>query len=188
MGCMSQNYRLLNISNLSVRNFRISLLIYSGSLSGPRDHRVHSVKRPADLQLYCHRRNFSGRRLSSGMVKPDVCWESQGLYGNIGSEVIISSDSHNLSGRKIRHGRYDSRESTIHTNNVFKMRHHIAVTKQKPLGIHIWALRTAGARFLLRLLYEGNVFFWNCLLVLICFSKSNKKYVSGFKFPFNTIY
>ena len=33
MSCMSQNFRLFHISNLSVRNFRIFLLMYPGSLA-----------------------------------------------------------------------------------------------------------------------------------------------------------
>ena len=33
MSCMSQNFRLFHVSNLSVRNFRIFLLMYTGSLS-----------------------------------------------------------------------------------------------------------------------------------------------------------
>ena len=33
MSGMSQNFRLLHVSNLSVRNFRISLLMYTGSLT-----------------------------------------------------------------------------------------------------------------------------------------------------------
>ena len=33
MSCMSQNFRLFHVSNLSVRNFRICLLMYTGSLS-----------------------------------------------------------------------------------------------------------------------------------------------------------
>ena len=33
MNCMSQNFRLFHVSNLSVRNFRIFLLMYTGSLS-----------------------------------------------------------------------------------------------------------------------------------------------------------
>ena len=33
MSCMSQNFRLFHVSNLSVRNFRISMLMYTGSLS-----------------------------------------------------------------------------------------------------------------------------------------------------------
>ena len=32
MSCMSQNYRLFHVSNLSVRNFRIFLLMYPGSV------------------------------------------------------------------------------------------------------------------------------------------------------------
>ena len=34
MSCMSQNFRLFHVSNLSVRNFRIVLLMYTGSLHG----------------------------------------------------------------------------------------------------------------------------------------------------------
>ena len=33
MSCMSQNFRLFHVSNLYVRNFRIFLLMYPGSLS-----------------------------------------------------------------------------------------------------------------------------------------------------------
>ena len=33
MSCMSQNFRLFHVSNLSVRNFRIFLLMYTGSVS-----------------------------------------------------------------------------------------------------------------------------------------------------------
>ena len=32
MTCMSQNFRLFHVSNLSVRNFRIFLLMYTGSI------------------------------------------------------------------------------------------------------------------------------------------------------------
>ena len=32
--CMSQNFRLFHVSNLSVRNFRICLLMYTGSVVG----------------------------------------------------------------------------------------------------------------------------------------------------------
>ena len=38
MSCMSQNFRLFHVSNLSVRNFRIFLLMYTGS-STSRPHR-----------------------------------------------------------------------------------------------------------------------------------------------------
>ena len=33
LSCMSQNFRLFNVSNLSVRNFQIFLLMYTGSLN-----------------------------------------------------------------------------------------------------------------------------------------------------------
>ena len=32
MSCMSQNFRLFHVSNLSVRNYRIFLLMYTGSV------------------------------------------------------------------------------------------------------------------------------------------------------------
>ena len=32
MSCMSQNFRLFHVSNLSVRNFRIFLLMYTRSM------------------------------------------------------------------------------------------------------------------------------------------------------------
>ena len=36
MSCMSQNFRLFHVSNLSVRNFRIFLLMYPGSVYHPQ--------------------------------------------------------------------------------------------------------------------------------------------------------
>ena len=33
MSCMSQNFRLFHVSNLSVRNFRFFLLMYTGSVT-----------------------------------------------------------------------------------------------------------------------------------------------------------
>ena len=53
MSCMSQSFRLFHVSNLSVRNFRIFLLMYTGSLSpwvwrgGPR-LRAESAPSPTD--------------------------------------------------------------------------------------------------------------------------------------------
>ena len=40
MSCMSQNFRLFHVSNLSVRNFRIFPLMYTGSLS-PVPYALH---------------------------------------------------------------------------------------------------------------------------------------------------
>ena len=44
MSCMSQNFRLFHVSNLSVRNFRIFLLMYTGSLTTPF-HRLRAERR-----------------------------------------------------------------------------------------------------------------------------------------------
>ena len=46
MSCMSQNFRLFHVSNLSVRNFRIFLLMYTGSkrLGTSRLHELHESK------------------------------------------------------------------------------------------------------------------------------------------------
>ena len=44
MSCMSQNFRLFHVSNLSVRNFRIFLLMYTGSVKW----RVGADSSPAD--------------------------------------------------------------------------------------------------------------------------------------------
>ena len=47
MSCMSQNFRLFHVSNLSVRNFRIFLLMYTGSPTGvERDGRGRSAGHP----------------------------------------------------------------------------------------------------------------------------------------------
>ena len=40
MSCTSQNFRLFHVSNLSVRNFRIFLLMYPGSMN-------HDISSPA---------------------------------------------------------------------------------------------------------------------------------------------
>ena len=42
MGSMSQNFRLFHVSNLSVLNFRILLLVYPVSVSPQRKHRGRS--------------------------------------------------------------------------------------------------------------------------------------------------
>ena len=44
MSCTSQNFRLFHVSNLSVRNFRIFLLMYTGSLSPLR--RINRPSQP----------------------------------------------------------------------------------------------------------------------------------------------
>ena len=43
MSCMSQNFRLFHVSNISVRNFRIFLLMYTGSLIFRRGRFSHGV-------------------------------------------------------------------------------------------------------------------------------------------------
>ena len=48
ISCMSQNFRLFHVSNLSVRNFRISLLMYPGSQSRVS---AHAARRPASAVL-----------------------------------------------------------------------------------------------------------------------------------------
>ena len=45
MSCMSQNFRLFHLSNLSVRNFRIFLLMYPGSLTATRTSEVGRAAR-----------------------------------------------------------------------------------------------------------------------------------------------
>ena len=49
MSCMSQNFRLLQVSNLSVLNFRIFLHMYPGSLS-PKSSKLARVKKLATAQ------------------------------------------------------------------------------------------------------------------------------------------
>ena len=56
MSCMSQNFRLLHVSNLSIRNFRFFLLTYPGSvvvLATESDH--HSIcRRSEDVRWWAH--------------------------------------------------------------------------------------------------------------------------------------
>ena len=47
MSCMSQNFRLFHVSNLSVRNFRIFLLMYPGSLTVAEPPNGPGYSRPA---------------------------------------------------------------------------------------------------------------------------------------------
>ena len=62
MSCVSQNFRLFHVSNLSVRNFRIFLLMYTGSLSPLRWRRPpDSGHTPA---VTGHRRPCRRRRRS----------------------------------------------------------------------------------------------------------------------------
>ena len=46
MSCMSQNFRLFHVSNLSVRNFRIFLLMYTGSVRAGVDETTPSERPP----------------------------------------------------------------------------------------------------------------------------------------------
>ena len=54
MSCMSQNFRLFHVSNLSVRNFRIFLLMYTGSLTPTAAAAAETPAFPAlfDLTTY----------------------------------------------------------------------------------------------------------------------------------------
>ena len=54
MSCMSQNFRLFHVSNLSVRNFRIFLLMYTGSLARPSSSEKSKLPK-SKLQLNTHR-------------------------------------------------------------------------------------------------------------------------------------
>ena len=72
MICMSQNFRLFHASNLSVRNFRIFLLMYSETASpmspsdamsmgrlaadshSTKDHRLSGLRGPVEQRLICH--------------------------------------------------------------------------------------------------------------------------------------
>ena len=54
MSCMSQNFRLFHVSNLSVRNFRIFLLIYTGSLIGREVRRHSGFYSPIRPIVRCH--------------------------------------------------------------------------------------------------------------------------------------
>ena len=62
MSCMSQNFRLFHVSNLSVRNFRIFLLMYPGSLTlsshrivpGAEKHSSRTSRQPTRTNLAFH--------------------------------------------------------------------------------------------------------------------------------------
>ena len=56
MSCMSQNFRLFHVSNLSVRNFRIFLLMYTGSVGDP------------GLFSRCQQTNGKGARLATHVM------------------------------------------------------------------------------------------------------------------------
>ena len=47
---MSQNFRLLHVSNLSIRNFRIFSLMYPGSLNAARQAATEPYAAPGPLQ------------------------------------------------------------------------------------------------------------------------------------------
>ena len=53
MSCMSQNFRLFHVSNLSLRNFRIFLLMYPGSVYRSADAGAgqHSTPRRPSAEL-----------------------------------------------------------------------------------------------------------------------------------------
>ena len=62
MSCMSQNFRLFHVLNISVRNFRIFLFMYPGSLT-------------ADCAGRRGRRPGCGRRLARRSRHPVYRWE-----------------------------------------------------------------------------------------------------------------
>ena len=67
MSRMSQNFRLFHVSNLSVRNFRIFLLMYTASL-----RRTEAAGLPASLSpvLMCGEAS-SGKSVLWSLVGPD---------------------------------------------------------------------------------------------------------------------
>ena len=62
MSCMSQNFRLFHVSNLSVRNFRIFLLMYTGFMSELADGagRLFAVE--------CRRTTSNDNRAPTGVL------------------------------------------------------------------------------------------------------------------------
>ena len=62
MSCMSQNFRLFHVSNLFVRNYRIFLLMYTGSVSPPVTDRLNGGREACHLQIGYIRRSLGGGR------------------------------------------------------------------------------------------------------------------------------
>ena len=92
MSCMSQNFRLFHVSNLSVRNFRIFLLMYTGSLAsrmptGPE--RRTGDARPSIAQFTDIKRVIAGAAGAEGVTRgsprvPVTClalWEAPRALG-----------------------------------------------------------------------------------------------------------
>ena len=64
MSCMSQNFRLFHVSNLSVRNFPIFLLMYTGSIGLVRDYSPVAGSRALSEVSCCARCVIYGRVVS----------------------------------------------------------------------------------------------------------------------------
>ena len=78
MSCMSQNFRLFHVSNLSFRNFRIFLLMYTESQStGPRERQLFFIgddRKDASLHACVHlnRRNDPDILPVSEMIEIEI--------------------------------------------------------------------------------------------------------------------
>ena len=83
MSCMSQNFRLFHVSNLSVRNFRIFLLMYTGSLSVlldpvlPAEHKEHYTAYGGTRSTAPKHAGFDGN-IADGAPTPLIAGEARG--------------------------------------------------------------------------------------------------------------
>ena len=107
MSCMSQNFRLFHLSNLSVRNFRIFLLMYTGSMT---PQTAGSCREPTAGRTDCSsapiataaRRRHSDGRMSVHASQRRTGHSPTGYTSSTNSECSERTDTRNT------HGRFDS--------------------------------------------------------------------------------
>ena len=86
MSFMSQNFRLFHLSNLSVRNFRIFLLMYPGSVIGQATAAAGLIGRPRTTRLL-------GRPVLYGLSKEAEVITTIGMAGAVLHRPINSAQN-----------------------------------------------------------------------------------------------
>ena len=83
MSCMSQNFRLFHVSNLSVRNFRIFLLMYPGPVSAASIEADSVLGSSSDTHGYAH--------LAQSPSRATLCeLQIRRLRGFLQSDIVTS--------------------------------------------------------------------------------------------------
>ena len=109
MSCMSQNFRLFHVSNLSVRNFLIFLLMYTGSLPRclvppvPAGAAPHDLLRRPSRERYQWTAAGGAARRATGRRRRVLIAPSVGVAMTTRRMYVIWSGSGTCPGRRRHH-------------------------------------------------------------------------------------